>query len=444
MNRIAVIAALAPLLAGSSAAQSNELFELSDEFADSASASRWSVRHVVENLGFDPLEVWEIDAPAHPGVMRMVPHTVSWYEGYKGPLVYQLASGDFALTTRVTISSRSGSGLPGSLYSLAGLMLREPTTNLSEPEDYVFLSLGYGDPVQWPGAGPGPHFEVKTTNDGLSTLEVTNAGVFTAQLQLARIGSTVVALYRRPNEGWTVHRRFPRPDLPAQLQAGIVTYTDWSKVATYTPAFHNSNLLAPPIPGDPSTNPGLPFDPDLDARFDYARYYRVVAPPGFDAATAGDNELIALLGDTANSGQASYCTSSHSTNGCVASLSGVGLPDPASPSGYVINAAGVDGQRTGLMFYGVSGAAAAPWGATGFLCVKAPLQRTPSQNSGGAVGACDGALSVDWNAYVFTHPAALGTGLSAGETVWAQAWWRDPPSAKTTALSDGLAFVVTP
>ena len=35
-------------------------------------------------------------------------------------------------------------------------------------------------------------------------------------------------------------------------------------------------------------------------------------------------------------------------------------------------------------------------------------------------------------------------GDAAGDTVWAQAWFRDPPSPKTTHLSDGLEFVVCP
>lgn len=445
MNFVACTALLISLFVAPHArAQSNDLFPLSDEFTASSSAGAWTHRHAAEGLGFDPLEVWEIDGAAASGSMRLVPHTVTWYASYKGPLVYKQASGDFALTTRVSITNRAGAGLPSATYSLGGLMLRAPTASLAQPEDYVFLSLGYTDVQHWPAAGPGPHFEFKTTDNGLSVLEGTAADVFEAQLQLARIGSVVIALYRRPNESWTVHRRISRPDLPASLQAGIVAYTDWRKVESYTPAFHNSNLLAPPIAGDPSTQPGLPFQPDLDARFDYARFQRIVAPPGFDALSASDAELLALLGDNANATQANYCTSTTSSNGCAASLSGVGVPSGSGAGSYVLQASGVDGQRAGLVFYGVEGASAAPWGASGWLCVKAPTQRTPSQSSGGSAGACDGGLMLDWSAFVASHPGSLGSPFLGGETVWAQAWWRDPPSAKATALSNGLAFVTTP
>jgi hypothetical protein len=445
LTRTKLLAAvLTSIPLGAAHGQANDLFPFGDEFSDAARAAEWTHRHAAEGLGFDPLEVWEIDGASAPGAMRLVPYTVTWYAGYKGPLVYKSVDGDFALTTRVAVSNRAGAGLPSSSYSLGGLMLRAPTAAPAQPEDYVFLSLGYVDPAQWPAAGPGPHFEVKSTDNGVSTLEGTSANVFEAQLQLARIGGAVVALYRRPNEAWVVHRRYARADLPATLQAGIVAYTDWPKVSTYTPAFHNANLLAPPIAGDPSTQPGLPFAPDLDARFDYARFQRIAAPPGFDALTASEPELLALLGENANSTQATYCTATTSSNGCVASLTGSGTASASGAGAYLIRANGVDGQRAGLVFYGLSGASAAPWGTGGFLCVKAPTQRTGSQSSGGASLACDGELALDWNAFVAAHGGALGGPFQGGETVWAQAWWRDPPSAKSTALSDGLAFVVAP
>jgi hypothetical protein len=78
------------------------------------------------------------------------------------------------------------------------------------------------------------------------------------------------------------------------------------------------------------------------------------------------------------------------------------------------------------------------------LCVKAPTQRTGTQPTGGTGGQCDGAFSLDWNAYVATHPSALGVPFSAGAEVRAQAYFRDPPGPKTTALSNGLRFTICP
>jgi hypothetical protein len=78
------------------------------------------------------------------------------------------------------------------------------------------------------------------------------------------------------------------------------------------------------------------------------------------------------------------------------------------------------------------------------LCVKHPFQRTGAQNSGGTFNACDGALTLDWNAYRATHVASLGSPFAAGQHVFAQGWFRDPPSPKATMLSNALEFGVGP
>lgn len=142
----------------------------------------------------------------------------------------------------------------------------------------------------------------------------------------------------------------------------------------------------------------------------------------------------------------SYCTAGTSTNGCVASMSAVGTPSASAASSFVLNCTGVEGQKAGLIFYGVNGPLSAPWsaGSSSFLCVKAPTQRTGSQNAGGTSNLCDGTLSLDWNLFQANHPGALGQPFAAGQSAWAQAWYRDPPAQKTTNLSNGLTFILAP
>jgi hypothetical protein len=150
------------------------------------------------------------------------------------------------------------------------------------------------------------------------------------------------------------------------------------------------------------------------------------------------------LGVSCASGVA-YCTSGTTSNGCLATLHGVGAASASASSPFVLTATSVEGNKAGLFFYSVSGSQAAPWGTTSsLLCVKPPTQRTALQQSGGTNGLCDGDFELDWRAYILGNPAALGTPFSAGDTVWAQAWFRDPPSPKTTALSNAFAFVVGP
>jgi len=80
---------------------------------------------------------------------------------------------------------------------------------------------------------------------------------------------------------------------------GLVAYTDWDKVSTYTPEYHNTHVLVPPILGDPSSNPGLAFNPDIVAAFDFARWMRPNVPDGVNPATATPAELLSFLGGNA-------------------------------------------------------------------------------------------------------------------------------------------------
>jgi hypothetical protein len=141
-----------------------------------------------------------------------------------------------------------------------------------------------------------------------------------------------------------------------------------------------------------------------------------------------------------------YCTAGTSTNGCNASINASANPSASLASPCLISVANVEGQKSGLIFYSVSGQNAQPWstGSTSFLCVKSPTQRTPTQTTGGTPSACDGTLSLDWNAYQSANPGSLGNPFSAGDQVWAQAWYRDPPAPKTTNLSNAIEMTMLP
>lgn len=153
----------------------------------------------------------------------------------------------------------------------------------------------------------------------------------------------------------------------------------------------------------------------------------------------GLNLLVA-----APSGRA-YCTPGTSTNGCVAMISASGGPSASATSGFTLTASNVEGQKNGLFFYGVNGPIVSPWGASSsYLCVAAPTQRTVGLSSGGTLGACNGNLSVDFLSFVAANPGAVGVPLSSGQIVRAQAWYRDPPSPKTTSLSNAIVWTMCP
>lgn len=157
--------------------------------------------------------------------------------------------------------------------------------------------------------------------------------------------------------------------------------------------------------------------------------------------TAPDAFALALDGP----GAVAYCTAGTSGQGCAGVLAASGVASASAGSGFVLTAAGVDGQRQGLTFYGASGRTALAWGATtSFMCIKTPVQRGPLGATGGSVGACDGVLTLDWNLYIATHPGALGAPFTPGAVFQVQAWYRDPPSSKSTALTSAVEFVVQP
>jgi hypothetical protein len=134
----------------------------------------------------------------------------------------------------------------------------------------------------------------------------------------------------------------------------------------------------------------------------------------------------------------SYCTAGTSGNGCEATISATGTPSVSASSGFQVSVSNVEGQKQGIIFWGLTGKAA-PWGGgTSWLCVQAPAKRTGTQDSGGTAGLCDGSFSLDFNAWMAANP---GKAPGLGEVVYMQAWFRDPPSPKTTSLSDGLRFI---
>lgn len=283
----------------------NDLAPLSDEFSNAAALADWSRVNEVEGWNADQLELLDINATV-PGSMVQMPYTCSWYQNWRGPMVFKAVTGDFVITTSVTVSARDGVSVPSSDYSLGGIMIRTPrdvtpATWTPGGENFVFLSLGQGNP----GVGSDFEFEHKTTFNSNSNLILTPANGNQALLQIARIGDAVLLLRYQPGDAWVVQRRVSRPDMPATLQVGLVSYTDWPKCSIFAPFDHNANVLDPPLAiADP--NPAVPYNPDLIAVYDYARFVRPSVPPallGLDLTDPGqvsDAELIAFLGENTN------------------------------------------------------------------------------------------------------------------------------------------------
>ncbi|NUP94976.1 MAG: PD40 domain-containing protein [Planctomycetaceae bacterium] len=140
-----------------------------------------------------------------------------------------------------------------------------------------------------------------------------------------------------------------------------------------------------------------------------------------------------------------YCTTSTTTHGCHPLMFVGGYASATAQSPFHLAAFDVEGARAGLFFYGLAPAAGvwAP-GSTSTKCVQSPIQRMGAIQSGGTNGQCDGLLLYDMNAYLQSHPGALGAPFPAGARLYAQAWFRDPSAPKGTNLSDAVEILLGP
>ena len=169
-------------------------------------------------------------------------------------------------------------------------------------------------------------------------------------------------------------------------------------------------------------------------------------------ANDGDPQSIAEAGLDAfrvvsidcSTGSVSYCTAGTSANGCQAVISSTGASSASAATGFTLDAAGVEGQKDGLFFFGTNGQQANSWGnGTSFQCVAPPVKRAGLLVGTGTNGMCDGSFSTDLNARWTAKPAQ---NPGPGAVVQAQLWYRDPlnTSNQTTSLSDALEFTVAP
>ena len=142
-----------------------------------------------------------------------------------------------------------------------------------------------------------------------------------------------------------------------------------------------------------------------------------------------------------------YCTAGTSASGCQAAISSAGTASASALSGFSLLAAGVEGQKDGLFFFGTNGQQANPWGnGTSYHCVVPPVTRAGTLAGSGTIGLCDGSFAQDLNALWCPSCPKPAKNPGAGALVQAQLWYRDPfsTSNQTTSFSDAIEFSVVP
>ena len=140
-----------------------------------------------------------------------------------------------------------------------------------------------------------------------------------------------------------------------------------------------------------------------------------------------------------------YCDTSDNSLGCVPSITYTGTPSATAGNGFILRAVEVLNNQFGILFYGINGEAAIPFGF-GTVCVAPPHIRTAVQNSQGSPPPtldCSGIFVLDFNEYIASGADAT---LVPGQKVWAQFWSRDPGFAPPngTSLTNAIAFTIGP
>ncbi|MEO3802420.1 hypothetical protein [Nonomuraea sp. B1E8] len=253
-------------------AKGGEVGEATTEFDDAADLSMWTKLSETEK-DIDRIAKLDVDKTAK-GALYMEPKTSAWFDGFRGPFVYQELAGDIVMHARVKVEGKDDDQ-PKRKFSLGGLMARQPGS-YAKP-NWVSITTGT---IEKPG-----QVEVKYTKDGSSKPQELAVKDGWVELVLARVGRVFVALYKEEKGTWKVGQRWPST-LPDVLQWGITGYTDWDSYSTLKKDADKGN--AKQITGQP----------DLKLTVDYVRFLRPELPDYADPlnnASVTDEVLIKAM-----------------------------------------------------------------------------------------------------------------------------------------------------
>jgi hypothetical protein len=141
-----------------------------------------------------------------------------------------------------------------------------------------------------------------------------------------------------------------------------------------------------------------------------------------------------------------YCgPAGPNADGCAATIAASAHPSASHTSGCTITVSDLPPNRFGIIFYNTSGAQNVEWCAPGVgnsrFCVAGLVWRTPLQDSGGGAAACDGTLTLDWDAYQRANPGALGQTWSPSDHAWVQGWFRSPSDCRFSFMSQAVELI---
>lgn len=243
-----------------SQAQQNDLAILDDDFTSKLTLSNWQTHHQTEDW---PSFTNNVEIKESESVFYIEPTTSAWYgEFHRSPFYFKLVKGNFTVITKLKVTGLNTLS-PTKYFSLAGLMLRSPRPSEIPKdkigyENWMFLSTGSATKKGK------PQFETKNTVNGKSKLKVFPSKQGWIHLSISRIDNKFYQCYRYDGEQqWTLLRVIDRPNMPNEIQAGMLAYSGfWSLLKWY---------LNPMKFNTKETDNKA----DLIARFDFIQFRRI-------------------------------------------------------------------------------------------------------------------------------------------------------------------------
>lgn len=188
----------------------DSLLYLNDDFSSDSLSTEW----ITYNGNM-------VNISISSGQLIMAPNVESvWWLKERGPMIYKMINGDFSLSTKVqTRKASDTTQYPDKEWQLGGIMLRDPDSeNPERGENYVFIVVGY--------RGTLLQVEVKSTFLGKSEVIGISWPHGDAELRISRKGSLFYMMARKNStQKWQVIKIYERPDLPNELQAGLIVYS---------------------------------------------------------------------------------------------------------------------------------------------------------------------------------------------------------------------------
>jgi hypothetical protein len=249
-----------------------EVGSASDEFDAAKSLSVWSKLSDTEK-DLDRIAKLDIGTTTK-GSLYLEPKVSAWFDGFRGPFVYQELAGDIVMHARLKVEGKKGA-TPTQKFSLGGLMARVPDS--SGNANWMSVTTGTAD--------TSGQLEMTYTQNGSSAPQEVKIKSGWVEFVLARVGTAAVALYKEDGGAWKVGRRWPA-NLPEVLQWGMTAYTDWNSYNALKKDAAKGNALQ------------VKGTPDVKMTVDFVRFLRPELPDYADVlntASVPDDVLIKVV-----------------------------------------------------------------------------------------------------------------------------------------------------